>query len=120
MTYEHRVDTAMVTGSRWWGDAEIIKEALQEFRPRLVLVGDAPGADTICAALCRQMTISYKVFPAEWNRYNKAAGPIRNQDMIDHEPDVVLAFMHPESKGTRDAVRRATARGIPVITYYWD
>lgn len=52
-------------------------------------------------------------FPAHWNRDGKAAGPIRNQRMIDEgKPDIVIAF--PGGRGTADMVRRAKAAGIKV------
>lgn len=52
-------------------------------------------------------------FPADWESHGRAAGPIRNAQMIaEGKPDVVLAF--PGGKGTADMVRRAAAAGIPV------
>lgn len=59
-----------------------------------------------------------KGFPADWKRYGKAAGPIRNQQMIDEgKPDLVLAFHENinESRGTKDMVARARGIGIKVI-----
>ncbi|MHB8284379.1 MAG: DUF2493 domain-containing protein [Caulobacteraceae bacterium] len=53
------------------------------------------------------------IFYADWHLHGKAAGPIRNQQMIDGgEPDLVLAF--PGGRGTADMVRRARAAGIKV------
>lgn len=54
--------------------------------------------------------------PADWGRYGKAAGGIRNQAMIDEtpRPDVVVAAPDPWSRGTWDCVRRAEAAGVPV------
>lgn len=52
-------------------------------------------------------------FPAEWRIHGKAAGPIRNQRMLDEgKPDLVIAF--PGGRGTADMVRRAKAAGIRV------
>jgi len=52
-------------------------------------------------------------FPADWQTHGRAAGPIRNQRMIDEgRPDLVVAF--PGGSGTADMVRRAEKAGIPV------
>jgi len=56
-------------------------------------------------------------FPADWGQYGKAAGVIRNIDMLKYgEPDLVLAFHHNiyESKGTKDMVTRAREADVPV------
>jgi hypothetical protein len=50
---------------------------------------------------------------AEWKKYGPAAGPIRNQRMLDWGPDLVVAFSG--GKGTADMVRRARAAGVEVI-----
>lgn len=51
---------------------------------------------------------------ANWTRDGKAAGPIRNQRMIDEgKPDLVVAF--PGGRGTADMVRRAKAAGVKVM-----
>lgn len=52
-------------------------------------------------------------FPAKWSTYGNAAGPIRNQEMVDTKPDIVVAF--PGGTGTADAVRRARSAGIEVL-----
>jgi hypothetical protein len=52
-------------------------------------------------------------FPADWERYGRAAGPMRNEWMIKRgKPDLVLAF--PGGKGTADMVRRAKKHNIPI------
>jgi hypothetical protein len=55
-----------------------------------------------------------ETYPADWYTHGKAAGPIRNQKMLDDAfPDVVLAF--PGGRGTADMVRRAEKVGVTVI-----
>jgi hypothetical protein len=53
---------------------------------------------------------------AEWDTFGRAAGPIRNQSMIDMAPDLVLAFHNDmdHSRGTVDTVDRAIKAGINV------
>jgi len=58
-----------------------------------------------------------EVYAAEWYRFGKAAGPIRNQQMLDEgKPDLVVAFHNnlSRSRGTRDMINRAKKALIPV------
>jgi hypothetical protein len=54
------------------------------------------------------------VYMAQWDQFGMAAGPIRNQVMID-DADALVAFPCPQSKGTWDAIRKAVKKGIPVV-----
>ena len=54
------------------------------------------------------------VFHADRAKYGRAAGPIRNQQMLDEgRPTLVVAF--PDGRGTADMVRRARSAGVEVI-----
>lgn len=55
-----------------------------------------------------------RVFKADWKKHKKAAGPIRNRQMLDEKPDLVIAYWDGESPGTKDTVTEARKRGIPV------
>jgi hypothetical protein len=85
-----------------------------------VLVGDCKtGVDRFVTDYFNRESTQVKVFQADWEYYRargnvKAAGPVRNQKMID-EADALIAFPGPDSKGTHDAIRRAKAKGIPVF-----
>jgi hypothetical protein len=111
----------LVTGSRDWADTAAVKTMLEDQaakRPRepVTLVhGAAPGADTIAAMLAEQHGWQVETFPAEWDRYGRRAGPVRNQLMVDHGADVCLVFPMPDSRGTWDCVRRARKAGIPLV-----
>lgn len=75
------------------------------------LVGDCPtGVDKYI----REYNFNHQTYIAGWSRHGKAAGPMRNQAMID-DADALVAFPCPQSKGTWDAIRKATKKGIPVV-----
>jgi hypothetical protein len=79
-----------------------------------LIEGDARGADRIAGAWAKRRRVDLKLFPAGWNRHGRAAGHIRDQEMLDKgEPDLVVSF--PGGAGTADMVRRAQAAGIKVI-----
>lgn len=110
----------IVTGDREWTSHEIIEEALLSHTPCTIIVGGARGADKIAEELCERHGIDCEVYPANWEEYGRAAGPIRNQEMLDKElPELVLAFHNEifKSKGTKDMCRRALRKGIPVRLY---
>jgi imidazolonepropionase-like amidohydrolase len=91
---------------------------LAEYDSDTVLIhGAARGADRHADAYGQYRHWEVHPEPAEWTKYGKAAGPIRNQLMLDkYQPDVCHAF-HDDlahSKGTRDMVERAEKAGIPV------
>lgn len=79
-----------------------------------VIEGGAAGADRAARQWAEHCGVKHHTFMADWNAHGKAAGPIRNQAMIDTgRPDVVLAF--PGGRGTADMVRRAKSADIEVV-----
>jgi len=115
--------TILICGDREWSDRDLILDKLievfLEHRNENVTVihGDARGADTIGGELAEALGVKVVSFPANWNLYGKKAGPIRNQDMANQKPDIVLGF-HDDiehSKGTRDMRARCWTMGLPFI-----
>jgi len=80
-----------------------------------IIQGGATGADMIAKEWTKNKVGCFCwTYTADWKKYGKAAGPIRNQRMIDEgRPDICVAF--PGGKGTADIVRRCKAAGIEVI-----
>ena len=52
--------------------------------------------------------------PADWQRYGKRAGMVRNGELLDTEPDLVIGFWLDESRGTGHCLKLADAMGIPL------
>ena len=108
---------ALICGSRTWDDSIPIRIVLYGLAPTVLIHGGAPGADTLADNRAEDMGLDILCFPADWKKYGRAAGPIRNQQMLDEgKPDVVFAFTDDlaTSKGTADMVRRARKAGLPV------
>lgn len=92
-----------------------LQQVLEEYlTPDSVLIsGVGRGADAASIAFAESKGILVIKYPANWWRYKKAAGPFRNQQMIDEgKPDIVLAF--PGGRGTADMKKRARQADIPV------
>lgn len=111
---------ALFCGARDWDNWGEIEQQLLRFiqYQDTIITGGAPGADAIAHKMADDMGFATLVFPAQWDKHGKAAGPIRNQQMLDEgKPDIVLAFHKDltQSKGTLDMVRRARKAGVRVI-----
>lgn len=79
-----------------------------------VIQGGATGADALAREWCCARAVPYVNVPANWNLHGRAAGPLRNQKMLDkYEPDLVLAF--PGGRGTADMVSRAMKASVQVM-----
>ena len=72
------------------------------------------GADYFASRFARARGIAEKPYPAEWSKYGKRAGMLRNQRMLDEEKVIDLVVAFPGGAGTADMVRRAKLRGIPI------
>jgi len=109
----------LICGDRHWDDYCAIEyEVFTRLEPGDVIIqGGAKGADRIAWLVGDRYGLEVLLFAAEWALYGRAAGPIRNQRMLDEgEPDEVWAFHPdlPQSKGTKDMVKRALKAGLPV------
>lgn len=102
----------LVCGGRTYRNYRAVTRELAHLRPTDVLVhGGAPGADTLAAKLWPYQA---EVWPAEWDQFGKAAGPIRNRLMLESGIDLVIAF--PGGRGTADLTRRALELGVWVMS----
>jgi hypothetical protein len=108
----------LVCGGRDFADKEWLVAELDHLhhasKITLLVNGGAPGADTLASNWAITRGIAVSVYRADWEKYGRAAGPIRNQEMLDSEkPDAVLAF--PGGRGTADMVARAKLFGVRLI-----
>ncbi|MFJ9771156.1 SLOG family protein [Kitasatospora sp. NPDC101157] len=130
-----------MTGSRAWSDRARVEWALgvafRAFRPIVVVHGGClTGADKFAAEWADRAGITVDPFEADWDNcgpecrpghrrrqrdgseFCPAAGPRRNQAMVDAGARFVLAFLLPGSRGTEDCAQRAEAAGIPVRRFW--
>jgi hypothetical protein len=109
----------LICGGRDFNRHSFIYHALDDISDETgpfshVIVGGASGADYWGESWAYMQRVPFTVFKADWKRHGRAAGPIRNQQMIeDGKPDLVVAF--PGGKGTADMVSRARRAGIRVV-----
>jgi len=112
----------LICGDRFWTDYDSIKRFVASVKAKypdtVIIQGECKGADLMAKQAAIELGLEHIDFPADWNKYDNKAGPIRNTQMlVEGKPDVVVAF-HTDikhSKGTKDMVSKAKKAGIRVI-----
>ncbi len=111
----------LVTGSREYRNWKAFQAALDEIHTAtpvtLLIHGGAAGADSMGALWAEQHEVSCLRVPAKWSLSGKAAGSLRNTEMLGWSPDFYAAFPTPDSIGTYDMIRKLDAAGIKGRTY---
>ena len=108
----------LVCGGRDYRDSDHVWNTLCDLdaseRIDCVIHGAATGADHEGMIWAQGNDRKHAPFSAEWERYGKRAGPLRNERMLrDGKPDLVVAF--PGGRGTADMVAQAQLAGVRVL-----
>lgn len=106
-------ETWLICGGRHFADQAMFDDVMDRLTdmwgcPTRIVHGGATGADAMAAEWADRTAISCVAMPADWEQYGNAAGPIRNDTMLQLKPKRVIAF--PGGKGTADMVRQAKKR----------
>ena len=109
-----------ISGCRNYNNYNTIKEYLdnniKNIDNLIIHVGDAKGVDKLVIQYCKNNNIEYKIFYANWNKYGKPAGPIRNIEMIKNSQKLI-AFPSEESKGTISSINIAKNLEIEYLIF---
>lgn len=115
----------VITGGRDFKNKAFVWRHMDEQRAALritaVVNGRAPrGVDQFVHEWCEDCGVPERPYPADWDTHGEAAGPIRNQTMIDEEPEIERCIVFPGHSGTTDMARRCRKAGIERvwINYY--
>lgn len=107
----------LVCGGRDYADQQKVDQVLGAI-DRIdgidtIIEGCASGADSLAEDWARRMGKVLRHFPADWQKHGRAAGPLRNRQMLlEGRPDAVVAF--PGGRGTAHMTRIAQEAGVPV------
>jgi len=110
----------VVTGGRDFADVhgafDFLDVVHQELGIGFVGQGGARGADFLGKRWALDHVIPTQQFDADWERYGKRAGHLRNGVMLrEVAPDWLVAF--PGGRGTADCVAQAQSLGIRVLFF---
>lgn len=120
----------LITGSRDWDDTKAIERALSkyvmededgfwEIPERFTLISGAcpTGADRLCEEFWGGYNGTLDLYPADWDKYGKRAGFVRNAEMVALQPDICYAFIKNNSKGATMTADLAAKKDIEVVTF---
>ena len=106
----------VVAGSRDFDDYALLSAELDKFltdKTNITIVsGTARGADCLGERYAAEHNLRIEQFPAEWEKYHKGAGPIRNMKMVQ-SADAVIVFWDNESSGTKNIIECARKQDVP-------
>jgi hypothetical protein len=107
----------LVCGSRDWNNKAAISSEISRFKADTIIIqGGARGADSIAKECAEYYGLHCAEILPLWDHFGKRAGHIRNEAMLELEPDLVLAFSSG-SAGTQSTIDKARKKGIPVEVY---
>lgn len=116
----------LITGSRSWDDIGYIRSVLSslysDMSPKdITLVSGAcpKGADRLGELVAVELGWQLELYPADWNTYGNRAGFVRNSEMIDTLPDMVVGFVRNESKGASMTVNLGRKKDILTVVHKW-
>lgn len=106
----------IIAGSRTITDPAVVEQAIRDsgFTITEVVSGGARGVDWLGGQWARKKRIQTRFFHAEWGRFGKRAGPIRNRTMARYA-EALIAIWDGSSRGTADMIRRAQSLGLRVF-----
>lgn len=97
---------------------------MDEIKPSTIIEGGASGIDAFARRYASERDITLLTFKADWSRFGKGAGPIRNTAMVDFiklkDQKIALVVPSSSSVGTFDTKKKAIAAGINVIEMHYD
>ena len=122
----------IICGGRHFKDYERLESTMNEVMNKIapwrdvveIVSGHCEGADQLGELYAKNHDLPCKVIPAQWEKFGKSAGPIRNSEMVKYaaeaEMPVVVAFRSPRTTGTNDTVKKATKQGFKVFVVDYD
>lgn len=110
----------IIAGCRYFNnesDFLMSMNGIEDLEITEVVSGGCQGADKLGEQWAIKNNLPTKFFSADWGKYGRAAGPIRNKQMAEYA-DALIAFWDSKSRGTKSMIDLATDRKLKVIIVY--
>lgn len=118
----------IIAGSRDFNDYKLLKTSIRDILKNIsledinkikIISGTARGADQLGERFAKQFKLEVVKFPANWDRFGKRAGYIRNEEMAkysvaDNNYGMLVAFWDGKSRGTKHMIDLAKKHGVDV------
>jgi len=114
----------LICGSRDFNDFDFMSRRLDEYLSSAdlskieIVSGGAMGTDTLAERYARENNIQFTKFPAEWDRYGRSAGFIRNDEMAKYcsgPKNTCVAFWDGSSSGTKGMMKSALRQRMSIV-----
>lgn len=122
MERRETVVKVIVAGLRSFNDYDLFKSKIEktiidnEINITEIVSGGASGVDSMAERYANENGISVKVFQADWKKYGRGAGPLRNKKMAEYvgEKGALVAFWDYKSKGTGSMIKIAEKMNLNI------
>ena len=115
----------IIAGSRDFNDYTLLEKALNKYIEDTkinpdeieIISGHARGADSLGELFAKNNKLQLAKFPAQWDKYGKTAGFLRNREMANYalqETGVLFAFWDGQSRGTNHMINFSREKGLEV------
>lgn len=110
----------IIAGGRDFDDYDMVRRSVKGIvrRSDTVISGGARGADSLGEAFAEKNGLDVERYPAEWDKYGKAAGHRRNHRM-SLEADGLIAFWDGRSPGTKNMIENAHKARLETHVFYY-
>jgi predicted Rossmann fold nucleotide-binding protein DprA/Smf involved in DNA uptake len=112
-----------VVGTRTFDDYELLKKTLSNLdiidSVKEIISGGAKGADKLAEVYAEENNLNIRIFLPDWEKHGRAAGPIRNRQIIQNS-DYIVAFWDGKSPGTKSSINIAKELNKPISIIYYN
>lgn len=113
----------IIAGGRGFNNKQLLFEKCDNILKNKDVVeivsGVAKGADYLGELYGEARGYYVKRFKANWDRYGKSAGFLRNKEMAEYA-DALIAFWDGQSKGTAHMIELAKKQGLLIRVIRYD
>lgn len=106
-----------IVGSRDYQNLDAVRQyVFEQERNSVIISGGARGVDSVAVDEAKRLGMAYEVYPADWSRYGRSAGALRNHQIVEAATEVV-AFWDGKSPGTEITMTMARNAGKPLTVH---